>query len=83
MFQFEFLNSNVTVSPSAFKRTFLYPLRLLGVIVTTLLLLVVVLIIVFHKDGNRSRARDEADGIITPGHVEGSVDGQETKSEDA
>jgi len=39
--------------------------------------------IVFHKDGNRSRARDEADGIITPGHVEGSVDGQETKSEDA
>jgi len=39
--------------------------------------------IVFHKDGNRSRARDEADGIVTPGRVEGSVDGQETKSEDA
>jgi len=39
--------------------------------------------IVFHKDGNRSRARDEADGIITPGHHEGDVDGQETKSENA
>ena len=37
--------------------------------------------IVFHKDGNRSRARDEADGIITPGRVDGSTDGQETKSE--
>ena len=47
MFQLLFLNNNVTVSPGAFKRTLVYPLKFEGVIVIKFVPLDDVLMIVF------------------------------------